>query len=55
MTASTVGAPKDKGRGWQMALKYALGDSPQPVILEPRRVGGKEQDESYETLPLFKN
>lgn len=53
MTASTVGALGDKGRGWRMALKYALGDSPQPVILEPRRVG-KSQEETYETLPLFK-
>jgi len=55
MTASTVGAPEDKGRGWRMALKYALGDSPQPVILEPRRVKQNVQDESYETLPLFQN
>lgn len=55
MTASTVGALDDKGRGWRMALKYALGDSPQPVILEPRRVGKKDEDESYETLPLFQN
>ncbi|PZO60761.1 MAG: DUF3780 domain-containing protein [Phormidesmis priestleyi] len=51
MTASTVGAPEDKGRGWRMALKYALGDSPQPVILEARKAQVK--DDEYETLPLF--
>ena len=54
MTASTVGALGDKGRGWRMALKYALGDSPQPVILEPRRVE-KHPEEDYETLPLFQS
>lgn len=54
MTASTVGKLEDKGRGWRMALKYALGDSPQPVILEPRRVE-KHSEENYETLPLFQN
>jgi hypothetical protein len=56
MTASTVGAPGDKGRGWRMALKYALGDSPQPVIREPRKAEKEGQGEnSYETLPLFQN
>ena len=54
MTASTVGKLEDKGRGWRMALKYALGDSPQPVILEPRRVKNHPEEE-YETLPLFQN
>lgn len=52
MTASTVGAPGDKGRGWRMALKYALGDSPPPAILETRKAQGK--GDSYETLPLFR-
>jgi hypothetical protein len=52
MTASTVGAPKDRGRGWRVALRYALGDTPQPTIREPRR-SGKKQDDIYETLPLF--
>ena len=54
MTASTVGGLNDKGRGWRMALKYALGDSPQPTILEPRRVE-KQPAGDYETLPLFQN
>ncbi|MCY6494532.1 anti-phage-associated DUF3780 domain-containing protein [Leptolyngbya sp. GGD] len=53
MTASTVGGLNDRGRGWRMALRYALGDTPQATIQEPRR-GGKKLDESiYATLPLF--
>lgn len=55
MTSATVGAPSDKGRGWRMALKYALGDTPQPVLREPRRAGNKGQGETYEILPLFQS
>lgn len=50
MTATTVGAPADKGRGWRVALQYALGDSPQPVLREPRR---SKTDPGFDTLPLF--
>jgi hypothetical protein len=53
MTATTVGSPGDRGRGWRVALRYALGDTPQPTIREPRRAGKKPQDDIYETLPLF--
>jgi hypothetical protein len=52
MTAATVGGLNDRGRGWRVALRYALGDTPQPTLREPRR-GGKKQDDIYETLPLF--
>jgi hypothetical protein len=55
MTAATVGAPADKGRGWRVALRYALGDTPQPMIREPRKSGKKGQGDIYETLPLFQN
>lgn len=56
MTAATVGAPDDKGRGWRMALKYALGDTPQPTIREPRKADHQGTSENiYETLPLFQN
>lgn len=56
MTAATVGAPEDAGRGWRMALKYALGDTPQPTIREPRKVGKSDAKEDiYGTLPLFQN
>jgi hypothetical protein len=56
MTAATVGGPDDAGRGWRMALKYALGDTPQPTIREPRKAGKPATDENiYETLPLFQN
>jgi len=60
MTASTVGGLNDKGKGWRMALKYALGDSPQAVILETRKVQTQapkksKPDDGYETLPLFQN
>ena len=58
MTASTVGGLNDKGRGWRMALKYALGDSPQAVLQETRKAKTQAQkksksDDGYETLPLF--
>ncbi|MEM9814791.1 MAG: anti-phage-associated DUF3780 domain-containing protein [Cyanobacteria bacterium P01_D01_bin.6] len=56
MTAATVGAPGDTGRGWRMALKYALGDTPQPTISAPRRTGKPNPDGNiYETLPLFQS
>ncbi len=56
MTAATVGAPADRGRGWRLALKYALGDTPQPTIREPRKASKPDADENiYETLPLFQN
>lgn len=55
MTAATVGAPKDKGRGWRMALKYALGDTPQATIRAPRKADKPDDDAIYETLPLFQN
>jgi Protein of unknown function (DUF3780) len=55
MTATTVGGPNDRGRGWRMALRYALGDTPQPTIREPRR-GSKNKDKDiFETLPLFQS
>jgi hypothetical protein len=55
MTASTVGGLNDRGRGWRMALRYALGDTPHPTLVSPRRRGKKPQDDIYETLPLFQN
>lgn len=56
MTAATVGGLGDAGRGWRMALKYALGDTPQPTIREPRKAAKPAADENiYETLPLFQN
>lgn len=53
MTATTVGAPEDRGRGWRMALKYALGDTPQPTLRAPRKGDKTDAEEIYETLPLF--
>jgi hypothetical protein len=53
MTASTVGSLNDRGRGWRMALRYALGDTPQSTIQEPRRSGKSSDDSIYKTLPLF--
>jgi hypothetical protein len=35
-----------------VALRYALGDTPQPTLREPRR-GSKKRDDIYDTLPLF--
>ncbi|KKI99570.1 anti-phage-associated DUF3780 domain-containing protein [Prochlorothrix hollandica] len=56
MTAATVGGPDDKGRGWRMALKYALGDTPQPTIREPRKADHQvTNDKIYENLPLFQS
>ncbi|WP_249369273.1 anti-phage-associated DUF3780 domain-containing protein [Acaryochloris marina] len=53
MTATTVGAPEDKGRGWRMALKYALGYPPQPTLRAPRKGDKTDAEDIYETLPLF--
>lgn len=55
MTAATVGGLDDKGRGWRMALKYALGDTPQPMLREPRKVVKPDDETIYKTLPLFQN
>ncbi|MGF1482568.1 MAG: anti-phage-associated DUF3780 domain-containing protein [Cyanophyceae cyanobacterium] len=52
MTAATVGGPNDRGRGWRVALRYALGDTPQSTIREPRR-SEKKQEDIYDSLPLF--
>ena len=62
MTAATVGAPDDKDRGWRMALKYALGDTPQTTLRTPRKarsadpsIPSAKGEPIYETLPLFQN
>lgn len=55
MTAATVGAPNDKGRGWRMALKYALGDTPQATLRAPRKADKPDDPTIYETLPLFQS
>jgi hypothetical protein len=52
MTATTVGGLNDRGRGWRMALRYALGDTPQPTIRKPRH-GSKKQGNIFDNLPLF--
>lgn len=51
MTATTVGSPQDRGRGWRMALRYALGDTPQATLRETRHQ--PKTATIYETLPLF--
>ncbi|MFP4237137.1 MAG: anti-phage-associated DUF3780 domain-containing protein [Desulfonatronovibrio sp.] len=38
MTAESVGAPEDKGKGWRAALVHALGYSPDKIIRKPRQV-----------------
>ena len=53
VTAATAGGLNDKGRGWRMALRYALGDTPQPTIKRPRRSSKKPKEIIYETLSLF--
>ena len=53
VTAATVGGLNDRGRGWRVALRYALGDTPQPTIRKSRHVAKKSQDDIYKTLPLF--
>lgn len=40
MTAAATGAPEDRGRGWRAALGYALGDTPEKTIRNPRRANG---------------
>jgi hypothetical protein len=53
MTSATVGSPQDRGRGWRMALRYALGDTPQPTLRETRHQ--PKATNIYETLPLFQS
>jgi hypothetical protein len=53
MTSATVGSPQDRGRGWRMALRYALGDTPQPTLRETRH--HPKATNIYETLPLFQS
>ncbi|WP_026331224.1 anti-phage-associated DUF3780 domain-containing protein [Thioalkalivibrio sp. ALMg13-2] len=36
MVAATVGGPDGKGRGWRMALRYALGDTPEATVRSTR-------------------
>ena len=56
MTATTVGLSKDKGKGWRLALRYGLGDTPQSGI-RAARTGKKKPEEGniFETLPLFQS
>lgn len=52
MTAATVGEVADRGKGWRVALRYALADTPQggrPI----ERVKKPPDTDIYETLPLF--
>lgn len=57
MTADAAGAPEDKGRGWRAALGYALGDSPEKTIRNPRRSengnGKKNNGSTEKQLSLF--
>ncbi len=53
MTAATVGGVGDGDRGWRMALRYALGDSPQGSLGKPRRRAPSSPEQPYETLSLF--
>jgi hypothetical protein len=56
MTATTVGLSKDKGKGWRMALRYGLGDTPQSGIQPARKMKNKpEEGNIFETLPLFQS
>lgn len=54
MVAATVGGPEGKGRGWRMALHYALGDTPETAIRNARQSGRhKPNDAGQDTLALF--
>ncbi len=57
MTAAAAGAPEDKGRGWRVALGYALGDTPEKTIRKPRRTGNgntkKNKTHDGGQLPMF--
>lgn len=53
VTATTAGGLNDRGRGWRMALRYALGDTAQSKIQTPRQASKKKQESIQETLPLF--
>ena len=56
MVAATVGGPDGKGRGWRMALRYALGDTPEATVRSARfgddaKTSSKAKSEP--TLGLF--
>ncbi len=55
MTATTVGLAKDQGKGWRLALRYALGDTPQSGRLPIRRAKKQVETDIFETLPLFQS
>ncbi|WP_018995155.1 anti-phage-associated DUF3780 domain-containing protein [Thioalkalivibrio sp. ALJ2] len=56
MVAATVGGPNGKGRGWRMALRYALGDTPEATV-RSARFGDESKSsikaKSEPTLGLF--
>ncbi|MEB3175025.1 MAG: anti-phage-associated DUF3780 domain-containing protein [Cyanobacteriota bacterium] len=53
MTATTVGLVADQGKGWRLALRYALGDTPQSGRSPLGKRKKPLETAVFETLPLF--
>lgn len=55
MTAMAAGGLNDSGKGWRMALRYALADTAQAVITPARGRSDKRagEDPAQVNLPLF--
>jgi len=53
MTAMATGTVKDAGRGWRLALRYALGDVAQSNLMQPRARRQIAKASDWPTLDLF--
>lgn len=52
MTAIATGGIADAGKGWRVALRFALGDVAQNELMKPRRLAEKQAHRTQTTLPL---
>lgn len=52
MTATTAGMPQDYNRGWRVALRYALGDTPNSKMPKSRRTKKQKNKDQQLFLPI---
>ena len=51
MTAAVTGGVNDRGRGWRMALRYALADTPQGEPARPRLIARARNGTKASVIP----
>lgn len=51
MTAAVTGGVNDRGRGWRMALRYALADTPQGEPARPRLIARPRNGAKASVIP----